>query len=51
MHEVYTDISKIIKKYPYRKNVYIQDNNAYTPVDDDKEPDNYEDLVKQELFS
>lgn len=51
MHEVYTDISKIIKKYPYRKNVYIQDNNAYTPVDDDKEPDNYEDLVRQELFS
>ena len=39
------------KKYPYRKNVYIQDNNAYTPVDDDKEPNNYEDLVRQELFS
>ena len=51
MYEVYTDISQIIKKFPYRKNVYIQDNNTYAPVDDDKEPDNYEDLVRQELFS
>lgn len=50
MPDVYTDISNNYKKYPYRKNVYIQDNNAYAPVDD-KEPDNYEYLVRQELFS
>ena len=46
--DLYHDIEQSIKKFPYRKKLYINKNGCYSPLPRNKEPKNYEDLVRSE---
>lgn len=49
-NDLFNDIRKIIIKYPYRKKVYIFDKNDIRPMPLTKEPKNYDDMIRKELF-
>lgn len=50
-NDLFNDIRKVITKYPYRKKVYIFDKNDIRPISSIKEPKDYDDMVRKELFT
>lgn len=48
IEKVYVDIEKIIKQYPYRKEVYLKKNGIWKSIDLEKIPKKYYDKVQME---
>lgn len=48
LKSVYSDIERILKKYPYRKEVYINRNRIWESIPIDNIPKAYYDMVQKE---